>query len=397
MMHLSRVFHGMVMLLAATPLAYYVTATVLAFLFFRRNRRTQGVSVAFPVSILKPIHGVDFASYENYVSFCQQDYPDYEVLFAVGDESDAAVPLIRRLIEKFPDRNIRLLVVQEQTGANGKVCSLVKLAREARHEILALSDGDVRVGPQYLRNVAAPFADEKIGAVTSFYRAIAEQNLGAELEAMGASSDFFAGVLMAERIEGIKFALGASIVTTKRWLAKMGGFEALVDILADDYELGRRIARAGGRIVLSREVVWTMYPAQDVRSFWNHQLRWARTVRLCRPLSYFGLIFTHGLPWAILAAAIAPARWISVAYLLAYLVLRFVMAWIVGFWGVGDQVLRRRMWLLPLRDAVHFFVWLASFASRRIVWGGREFTIENGRMVPFPVGARSASAAQPPR
>ena len=200
---------------------------------------------------------------------------------------------------------------------------------------------------------------------------------------------------MAEFTEGINFALGASIVTTKRWLSKIGGFESFAGVLADDYELGVHIAQAGGRVLLSREAVWTMYPAQTARSFWNHQVRWARTVRLCRPLSYFGLIFTLGLPWALLAALVAPTKWIAGAYLLGYLVLRHVMAWTVGVWGVGDDVLRRKLWLVPLRDAIYAAVWLASFASNRITWSGEQFTMEKGRMVPSPSSESADSTPAP--
>jgi ceramide glucosyltransferase len=383
-----------VLLLAAAPLAYYVGATFAAWRFFRRERKHKLRSYTPPVSLLKPVRGVDFATYENYASFCRQDYPDYEILFAVNDEKDAAVPLIHRLISEFPGRRIRLLVGAENLGANRKVNKLARLSREAQHEILVLTDGDVRVGPNYLREVVAPFVEESTGAVTSFYRGIAEKNLGAELEAIGASSDFFAGVLMAELTEGINFALGASIVTTKRWLSKIGGFESIAGMLADDYELGVRIAEAGGRVLLSREVVWTMYPAQTAKKFWDHQLRWARTVRLCRPLSYFGLIFTLGLPWVVLAALVAPTRWIAAGYLLGYIVLRHIMAWTVGVWGVGDEVLRRRLWLVPLRDALYSAVWLASFASNRIRWGSQEFAVRKGRMVPViaPQAGDSAPA-----
>ena len=381
MSHLHAGWRDVVLLIAIAPLAYYITAILAALRFFRRERARKLPSYAPPVSLLKPVRGVDFGSYENFSSFCRQDYPDYEILFAVKDESDPAVPMIRRVAAEFPQRRIRVIFGAEQIGANRKVNKLIRLAREAQHEILVLTDGDVRVGPGYLREVIAPFADAKVGAVTSFYRAIAEKSLGAELEAIGASSDFFAGVLVAEWKEGMTFALGASIVTTKHWLGKIGGFEAIADMHSDDYELGHRIAKAGGEVLLSREGVWTMYPAQTARGFWEHQVRWARTVRLCRPLSYAGLIFTHGLPWALLAACIAPAKWIAAAYLLAYLVLRFPMAWTVGVWGVRDDLLRQKLWLVPPRDAIFFAVWVASFISKRITWGGEEFTMEKGQMV----------------
>jgi ceramide glucosyltransferase len=375
-----------ILLIALAPLAYYITATIAAFRFLRRkpaNRsRTDSSQNNFtpPVSLLKPVHGVDFGPKENFESFCTQNYPDYEILFAVNDESDPAVPLIRELAARFPERNIQLISGAPQIGANKKVNNLIELTRAARHEIIVLTDGDVRVLPNYLREVVAPFADPNIGAVTSFYRGIAQKSLGAELEALGAASDFFAGVLVAEWMEGMSFALGASIVTTKQWVAKIGGFEAIADMHSDDYELGHRIAKSGGKVVLSHELVWTMYAAQSARGFWNHQVRWSRTVRLCRPLSFIGLIFTHGLPWAIAAALVAPTKSIAVAYLIAYLILRMVMAWTVGVRTVDDEIVRKKIWLIPFRDAIHFIVWLASFASNKISWGGEQFTMREGRM-----------------
>ncbi len=387
-----------VLVLAAMPLAYYMAATLAALRFFTRERAREFASYAPAVSLLKAVRGVDFGSYENFASFCTQDYEHYEILFGVGDDADPAVPLIRRLITDFPQRRIRLFIGAERIGANRKVNMLARLTREAQHEILVLTDGDIRVTRTYLREVVAPFADRSVGAVTSFYRGIAEKNLGAELEAIGAASDFFAGVLMANWMEGITFALGASIVTTRGWLAKIGGFAAIADVLADDYELGHRIAKAGGKVLLSREAVWTMYPVQTALSFWQHQVRWSRTVRLCRPWSFAGLIFTHGLPWALAAALIASTPWIGATYLIAYLVLRLTMAWTVGVWGVGDDVVRRKLWLVPLQDAIHFVVWLASFASNRIHWGGEEYTIRSGRLIPTTAPeSRDASFASQTR
>jgi len=371
-----------VLLLAAAPLVYYMLATVAALRFFRRERARKLPNYTPPVSLLKPVRGLDFGTYENFASFCRLDYPEYEILFAVNDERDPAVPLIERVIAEFPGRRVGLLVGAEDLGANRKVNKLARLAREAQNDLLVLTDGDVRVGPNFLREVVGPLADEKTGAVTSFYRGITERNLWAELEAVGASGDFFAGVLMADWTEGIHFGLGASIATTKKWISKMGGFEAIAGTLADDYELGNRIAKAGGAVMLSREAVWTMYPAQTPTSFWSHQMRWARTIRLLRPWSYAGLLLTHGLPWTLLAALVAPARWMAASYLVAYAVLRLTMAWTVGVWGVRDDVLRKKIWLVPLRDAFYFVIWLAGFGSNRITWGNDEYLVRDGEMVP---------------
>src|ERR1700686_2182934 len=294
MIHLHHGWVVAVLVVATFPLIYYLLA-VFAALAFSRSAKTQPPSTPAPtliptfeppVSILKPVPGGDFASYENYASFCTQDYPDYEILFAVNQESDPAVAVIKRLIADYPQRRIVLLIGSEYFGANQKVNNLARLTREAKHEVLALSDGDVRVGPKYLRDVVAPLRDANVGAVTSFYRGVAQDNLYAELEAIGASSEFFAGVLMAAWTEGVKFALGASVATTKTWVRKIGGFETIAAFLADDYEIGRRVTKPGGRVILSPETVSTMYPAQTPKNFREHQLRWARTVRLCRPASY---------------------------------------------------------------------------------------------------------------
>jgi ceramide glucosyltransferase len=380
MMHVSAWLRAALLVVAVFPLIYYVLASVAAWRFLRSSKDLLTGKFEPPVSILKPLHGVDFASYENYSSFCLQDYPDYEVLFAVNELSDPAAAVVQRLMADYPRRRIKLLSGAEYFGANRKVNNLAMLAREASSEILALSDGDVRVGPEYLRRVVQPLQSSRVGVVTSFYRGIAQDNFWAQVEAIGAASGFFPGVMMAAWTEGVKFALGASVVTTKTWLQKIGGFEDIAAFLADDYEIGNRVARAGGQVVLSPETVWTMYPAQAPRGFWDHQLRWARTVRLCRPVSYAALLFTQGLPWAIAAALVAPAAWVAAAYLLGYLVLRLLMAWTVGVVAIRDETVQRRWWMVPVFDAIHFVVWVASFASNHIVWGDVEYTVDHGRM-----------------
>jgi ceramide glucosyltransferase len=378
----NQMVRDLVMAMACVPLVYYFAATLGAVRFFSRERRKVLGGFTAPVSVLKPVRGTDFASYENFASFCRQDYPQYEILFCVNDLQDQAVRLIHRLIAEFPERDIRLLSNAPQLGSNRKVNNLALLSREAKYELLAQSDGDVRVGPTYLRELAAPFEDSKCGVVSCFYRGVAEQNIWAEMEALGVATDFSAGVLVADWMEGVTFALGASVAITKGWLAKIGGYEALANVLADDYEIGNRVAKVGGDVTVSRELVETMYPAMSFSAFWAHQGRWARTVRLCRPASYVGLLFTHGLPWAILGAIVSGSAVGAGAFLGAYLLVRLAMGWTVGVWGLGDVTARRKLWLVPLRDVFHFAVWIASFFSSRIVWGGSEFRLrKNGEMV----------------
>jgi ceramide glucosyltransferase len=379
MSHLS-IWRAGLLVLAAAPLAYYGVAIVAALRFFTGERARKLPEFAPPVSLLKPVHGVDFASQINFASFCTQNYPEYEILFCVNSMEDPAVPLLRQLARDFPQCSIRILSSAPKIGSNQKVNNLILLASEAKHEIIVQSDGDVRVSPNYLKNVVAEFADPAVGVASCFYRGVSEPNFWAEVEAVGAASDFFAGALVANLPGRVTFALGASVATTKTWLAKIGGYEALADLLADDYEIGNRVHKAGGKVLLSREAVWTMYPAQTFKSFWEHQVRWARTVRLVRPASFFGLLITHGLPWCILASALAPSAWVGAVFLGAYLVLRLLLAWVVGVWGLNDGVLRSRLWLVPVRDAIHFAVWLAGFTSNRVKWGGVEYAIEGGRM-----------------
>jgi ceramide glucosyltransferase len=380
MTHSIAIWRGVILLLAIVPLAYYAVAILAAVRFFGRERGKRLANFAPPISILKPVRGVDFASYENFSSFYRQNYGEYEILFCVNEMSDPAVPVIQRVMAEFPQRSTRILSNAPLLGANRKVNNLALMTKEARYEFLVQSDSDVRVGPNYLQEVVAPFADPAVGVVSCFYRGVAQPNLPAQLEAIGAASDFFAGAMVADWMEGVTFALGASVATCKKWLEKIGGYEGFADYLADDYEIGNRVHRAGGKVLLSRETVCTMYPALTWREFWEHQTRWARTVRLVRPVSFFGLIVTHGLPWVVAAALVARSWEIAGVYLAAYLALRLTLAWVAGVWGVGDEVLRKRWWLVPVRDAVHFFVWLAGFTSDRVNWGGTEYEVNEGKM-----------------
>ncbi len=376
-----------VLALALGPLFYYLIGIYSAWRFFRVAHRAARpefrLGEKFPgVSVLKPLRGLDPGAYENFASFCRQEYPDYEILFAVSDAADPAIPVVRKLIADFPERHIRLIVVDDRLGPNSKVSNLCRLAREARHELLVITDSDVRVEPEYLESVAAMFRDPKVGGVTALYRGNDNLQWVAAMDCVGSSAVFCGAALVARELEGLKFMMGSTMATTKQRLAEIGGFEAMVDLHSDDYELGRRIAERGYRIELLPEPVQMTFPSQTLGAYMRHELRWSIGIRNIRPGGHFGMLFTHGLPWAIAAACVAPSAAIAAAYLGAYFALRFAMAWTVGVWGLRDPVLRRRFWLLPLRDLLSFFVWLASFGLNRIEWRGSAFTLEKGRMIP---------------
>lgn len=380
----SAAIRGALLLLALAPFAYYVFAIFAARKFFA-HREAPSSDFLPPVSILRPVHGLDREAYENYATFCRQEYPDFEMLFCVSDESDPAVPTIRKLIAGFPQRSLRLLVGSEPLGVSDKVNKLCRMAREARHDLLIVCDSDVRVEPGYLRAVTAPFADPAVGAVTCLYRGLTDpagNSLAANLEALGNSTDFAAGVLVAARISGIDFALGATMATTKKHLAEIGGFESMVDHFSDDYEFGNRIARRGYRVEMSRFPVSIVYPHETLVQAFRHQTRWNTSIKVSRPSGHLGLVFTQGLPWMILAAALAPYGWLAGAYACAYVVLRAWMAWAVGVTGMRDDLVRRKFWMLPLRDAFAFAAWLASFFPQRIHWRGQQFYVRNRRLVP---------------
>lgn len=373
--------HAIVLLVAALPSAYYLFAAYSARRFFWTRRAPSDGSTP-PVSMLKPVRGLDRAPYENFATFCRQDYPDYEILFAVADADDPAIDIIRRLMASFPERSIRLLIGAPDLGPNSKVNKLCRLAREARHDLLVVNDSDIQVAPDYLRSVVAPLQDPRVGAVTCLYVGVANGHLASELEAIGIAADFAAAVLVARQLEGVKFALGATMATTRARLREMGGFEALADYCADDFQLGHRIAALGYFVDLVPHVVSTECATRTMRGYFQHQLRWAITTRHSRPWGYAGLMFTQGLPWAVAATTLVPSAAIAAGYFGAYLTLRLIMAWSVAKWALGDVRIVKKWWLLPMRDALAFPVWLAGLFLNRIHWRGREFVVHDGRLIP---------------
>jgi ceramide glucosyltransferase len=373
------VVQGVVALLTLCGVAYGLIALWSA-RDFERSTRGGGEGVAPGVSILKPVKGVDARMYAGFVSHCVQEYAgEFELVFGVSSLEDAAVREVGRLRVEFPGVSIRLVECKERLGASGKMSNLVQMLPEARFEHVLVNDSDIRVSPKYLERVMAGFADESVGLVTVPYWGRAEGGLWSRLEALGIATDFMPGVLVARKLEGgIRFGLGSTLATTKTALAKIGGFEAMVDQLADDYELGARLSAAGYRVELVREVVETTVPAYTLRGFCEHQLRWARSTRDSRRWGYVGVGITFVLPWSM-AAMVASgfALWSFSLFSMALLV-RVSVALTVGVGILRDgQVLRDIVWL-PVRDCFGLFFWAWSYAGDTIVWRGERFRLRRG-------------------
>ena len=383
--HITTVIKILVVLATFAGLAYYVLCIWSAAKFLTRLKTagpnigpTQSLS---PVSILKPLKGTDPEMYESFRSHCLQDYPEYEIIFGVSDPNDPAIELVERLKKEFPQRAIRLVICHASLGTNIKISNLAQMAREARHEHLLVNDSDIRVAPDYLRCVIAPLSDPTNGLVTCLYRGVAAPTLGSRLESLGISTDFIAGVLVARYLEGgIHFGLGSTLAFRRRDLEAIGGFESLVDYLADDYEIGKRIADRGLKIVLSDAVVDTFLPHYSFSGFFRHQLRWGRSIRDSRRWGYLGMVFTFGGPWALLALILAHGAIWAWGLLAAAAVLRTVMAWTVGRRILSDSQVLRLIWLVPLRDLMALIVWIASFAGHSITWRGSVFVLKDGKL-----------------
>ena len=380
--HLLRWF---VLLPALAPLVYYCLAIYSGQVYFRRLRKLPPLDRSFtpPVSILKPVRGLDHQAYENFASFCNLDYPDYEILFAVADTDDPVIPVIENLKKNFPQQAIRLIVGVVQLGITLKTNSLVRLAREAKHELLVINDSDVRVEEDYLRDVVASFADSKVGCVTAFFRGMTEGGFVADVDAVGVPTDSSASTLVARTLGSMDFALGWTMATTKTRLAEIGGFQSLVNHHSDDFALGNEIFRRGYRIELMRKPVWMVFPRETLRDFFKHELRWSILLKNLRPVGYAAMAMTFGLPWAALVALVVPSSAVALAYFAAYLVLRLAVAWTIGVWGLQDPVVRRRLGLVPIRDALNFCVYLASFFSNTVRWRGVAYRVRGRSFVPL--------------
>ncbi len=370
---------------ATVAAAYQLFQLFAVWWFFRRGARLPGAAspdVALPpVTVLKPLKGPGVDLYDNLVSFCRQDYPAYQIVFGIADVGDPASTVVQQIKRDFPRHDI-VLSVGNAPGANRKVANLRHMMRHARHGILVLSDADIRVRPDYLTAMVRPLADRATGLTTCLYRGAGRFGLPSVLESLFINTDFIPMVITAQLVEPFRYAFGASIALRREAYERIGGFAPLADYLADDYLLGSRVAAAGYRLVLLPYVVETVLDSVTFRDVWRHLLRWSRTYRVSRPVSWFCTLITHAtfwgalapiatggtpLGWTVFAAALG-ARLISLAAILRLL---------------DDRETLRHLWLVPLKDIFNSFMWAAAFLGRQVTWSGQALRVEpDGRMTP---------------
>jgi ceramide glucosyltransferase len=332
-----------------------------------------------PISILKPLCGYDDGLDENLRSFFAQDYPVFEILLGVHRLDDPAAAVAAQVIAEYEGRiDARLVVTGESPVPNGKAYSLNRLVREARHELLVMSDSDVRVQPDLLSTLEREFQDAQVGLITCPYRAGAGASVWSRLEAIGMNTELLGGVLVARALEGMKFALGCTIAVRRNVLDQMGGFGYLQDFLAEDFVIGQRAAELGHKVVLSSFIIQHCIGSQSMLRNLGHRLRWARSTRRSRPAGYWGQIFTYPLPLVLILLAVWPAAW---PVLLLTLALRVGAALATAEFVLRDPLFRKRWWLLPMQDILGFFVWLGGFLGDTIVWRDRKCTVlRDGRL-----------------
>jgi ceramide glucosyltransferase len=371
---------GLLLLLSISAIAYYGYAIYAATKFFA-DLPVYDQNFHPPISILRPICGIDSKTYENLASFCQQEYPEYQIIFGVQDPQDPSMEVVRQLIKDFPNLDIQVTASLHHLGANRKVSNLAHAVTKAKYDVLLLADSDVYVQPDYLRSVIQPLSDPTVGVVTCLYRSIA-QGWVTTLEALSTPTEFLPGVLVSTAMEGIKFAMGQTIVIRRSVLEEIGGFAAIADYLADDFQLGFLPAQAGYTVVLSNYLIDHVMPHSTIAESIHRQTRWLVGIRASRPWGYAGLIFTHGTIASLLFLLATGGSILGWSVFSVAWIMRLAMAWFVGIRCLGDPVAQTLFWLVPLRDGASFMLWGYSFFGNTIEWRDRQFRLtRDGKLI----------------
>jgi ceramide glucosyltransferase len=363
----------LLLILIAGSTVFYLASAWFTHQFFATPLSMPPAEHDPPISLLVPACGLDAGAWENWLSLCQQNYPDYEVLFGIVDPQDPAVPVVQELVAKFPDR-VRLYTGLQPRGINHKDSSLSYLLAEAKHELIVFVDSDIRVMPEYLQIVTAPLADPQVGLVTCAYIGYEPKFLGAALASLGRCCDFLPGILMARAIDkGVRLAIGVTIATRKSTLADFGGLH--FNRIGSDYNLGKRAAQAGYRVVLSHYVLNSDTGKETIRQVWQRELRWARSIRFNRGAQYYTMAFCYGIAYYLPLLLLSGfADW-AIAVCLINLAIRYAQALVV-IRSINCPGLNRWLWTLPLRDLLSFAVWIIGGFGQRVYWRGRYLRID---------------------
>ncbi len=367
-----------------TAIGYYSYAIYAARRFFGQS---APIAANFQpaVSILKPVCGREPDAYRQLASFCRQDYPTYQVIFAVPDAADAGLPVIRQIMADFADVDIDLVISDRPLGANRKVSNVANAFAQAKYDVILLADSDVYVEPHYLQAVVQPLQDPEVGVVTCLYRSAATDWI-TQFEALSSTTEFHPGVLVSRQLEGVKFAMGQTIVLKRAALEQVGGLAAIADYLADDFQLGYLPAKAGYRVVLSTHIIEHVMATLTVLGSWQRQVRWMVGIRVSRPGGYVGLIFTYGTVWSLLFCWGTGGSGLGWSVLAVTWAMRLVIAWLIGVKYLRDPIAQKLLWLVPLRDLLSFALWVYGFWGDTIKWRDRRYKLTRaGKLVPEPL------------
>jgi ceramide glucosyltransferase len=370
------------LLVASVGGMVYYLLSIVAARKLCKTRAAIEIAASPAITLLKPMRGADPDLERHLESFFLQDYPSFEILFAVISADDPSVAIAERLMARYRGVPARLILTGESPYASAKVYKMEKMAEVASADILVITDSDTSVSRDYLRRIAAAFAPERVGVVTNLYRGAPGADLWSKLEALGMSTEFMAGVVVANHLEGMKFALGPSMAVRRDCLRAIGGFAAMADYVADDFVLGQWAYEAGYEVALLSHPVNHHATALGFTSSFNHRLRWNRSSRFSRPAGYIGQGFTYGLPWALLLFLAAPF-WLGGSLLLAVAAARLWMAYELGVRLLDDRESLRRIWMIPLQDMLSFATWIGGFVGREVIWRNKRYRLfEGGRFAP---------------
>lgn len=356
---------------------FYYAFSLYCMLSFFNKKTDVNDNYLPPISILKPINGIENGIYENFISYCNQDYPAYQIIFGSSNSKDAAIDIVKKIMNTFPQKDIKLIICNDGIGTNPKISNLINIYKEAKHDIILTNDSDTRVNSDYLRKVVSPLRNQNIGLVTCVYRENITNNITSLIESISINHDFLPSIMVAQRVEKLSYAFGVTIATRRDILDNIGGFKELADYLAEDFHLGEKISKAGYKLCLSNYIVDVVPEKRDFVNFFSHQLRWAKTIKACRPIGYFfSAFFKYGLVSSLAYLLISIFSPFSIILFFTFLSVRIISALMISLKYTKDK--KTTLLLLPINDIISFIIWCMSFSGTKTTWKGSKFKLKKG-------------------